>query len=225
MTMTERDRTTPKEKRNIMSEQITAITRFIVADESDADGFAARFAEQSAMIVAAPGCLGSVFARSARDPLTFTNVGWWASKDAYLGVVRGEEFQRHVGVLAGLAKAEPDQLAAAGVGTFAGPEAAGGDVVLALTRFTLRGTDHEAGFRTAFEEHAATMRTKDGFLGHTLLRSTLAPLRFVNLGWWRSSAEYLAVLRTPEFAADAEHMAGFAEGEGDLYVPTPAARA
>ncbi|WP_370935374.1 antibiotic biosynthesis monooxygenase [Amycolatopsis sp. cg13] len=205
-----------------MTEQITAITRFTVADEADAEAFASRFAEQAAGIVTAAGCLGNFFARSARDPRTFANVGWWASAGDHLAVVRGEEFQSHVAVLAGLAKAEPDQFAATGVGTFDGPEPVRGAgeavAVLALTRFTLHSAGHEGGFREAFEEHAATVRTRDGFLGHTLLRSTIDPLRYVNLGWWNSPAEYLAVLRTPEFAADSERMAGFAEGKGDLFV-------
>lgn len=205
-----------------MSEQITAITRFTLKDGADGETFAARFAEQAAAVGGSPGYLGNTFGRSARDSSRYVNLGWWASLEAYLGVVRTPAFQEHVATLAELVEADPDHVSAVGFGTAEGPEFAAAEPATAITWFTLHSADEEAGFRAAFDEHALVMREKEGFLGHNLLRSGRDPLRFVNAGWWRSPADYLATLRTPEFAADAKRMAGHVRAEGDLFLPVTA---
>lgn len=202
------------------AEPVAAIIRFTLREGVDDAAFVTNFTGQADVLRQRPGYLGNSLLRSARTPGSYVNLGWWADRRSYLDVVSSPEFRAHVGALSELAVPQPDQAVGTGFGTAAGPEFAHGGHVTAITWFTLRDSGDPAAFRAAFDEHALFMRAREGFLGHRLLRSAVRQDVFVNVGWWRSPAEFLATMKTPEFAADAQRMAALVQAGGDLFTPT-----
>jgi heme-degrading monooxygenase HmoA len=165
---------------------------------------------------ARPGFVHGALSRSLRQPARYVAVSLWQDASAYHRVVSSPEFTNYIfGVLGYLAEGESERGEVVTESAWRDGKDAS---VLAVADFTLREDASTEDFEAAFGKHATFVRGRDGFVSHRLTRLQLDRKRsYVNLGWWRDADAYLAVVQSPEFAADASAMGRLAKADADLY--------
>jgi len=194
------------------------ITKFTLNDQvDDVEEFQEPFVALADTLSRVDGFVASRLGRSKRASDVFYNLGHWADAASYQAAVADRDFFVHLSELYYLASIESDQAAAV---SEAGD--ADGHGVIALTVFTLREGVDAADFERRFHEHVEFVVAQPGFVHHRFLRSLRRPGVYVNVGTWASAEEYLTLVRSPEFGAEAARMAPLVSVESDFVAPLEA---
>jgi heme-degrading monooxygenase HmoA len=194
------------------------ITTFTLT--GDRGDFESAVTDQAELLSGFNGFLRSQVLRSLRRPDTYVILGQWQDAASHLAAVRSKTFYITYAIIKELAELEGDQavrVLGAGDPQPAGFEDLAAQGATVLTRFDLTEGGESQEFEQRFEAHARFMREQDGFIAHALVRSVRHPGRYVNVGWWRDPAAYLAVMQSKEFQSDARGMSALAQVDGDLF--------
>ncbi|NGO43915.1 antibiotic biosynthesis monooxygenase family protein [Streptomyces ureilyticus] len=169
--MPERDPTRP----------VTVINRFEV--EGDTAEFEREFREHSQFLRRRPGFDFLVTVRLVDRPTAYVHLSHWRRLSGFLDTVHDDTFVAHVQGLAPLVETSADQ--ALSIGRVLRENAAVDDTDVVLISAQVRGDDRE--FEKRYAELGHVCARLGGFGGSDLLRSTLRPLSYTGVQWWRDS--------------------------------------
>lgn len=91
----------------------------------------------------------------------------------------------------------------------------GSTMVVLVNRFTLTAAPED--FERVFAASSEFMRTQEGFLDHTLIRSLRNPNVYINIAHWDSAESHLRVVGSESFGQHIRELASVARAEPDLY--------
>ncbi|BDH13305.1 antibiotic biosynthesis monooxygenase [Streptomyces hygroscopicus] len=171
---------------------VTVINRFRV--KGDTGKFEREFHEHSQFLRRQQGFDFLVTVRLIEHPHVYVHLGHWRSLRNFLDVVHDDTFLDRVRRLGALVETEADQ--AVSVGRLLHDDAAVGDADVVLTHARVRGSGAE--FEHRFGALTDRWSRLAGFGGSDLLRSTLSPMTYLGLSWWRNGDACVSALHDPQ---------------------------
>ncbi|ORT56555.1 hypothetical protein [Streptomyces sp. CB03238] len=184
---------------------ITVINRFTV--KGDTGTFEREFRDHSQFIRRREDFHFLVTVRLVDRPQEYVHMGHWRSLRGFLGTVHDDTFLDHVQRLGATVETEADQ--ALSVQRVLRENAVVGaeNVVLTWARVT---SDRRA-FEKRFDEVGERCTELGGFGGSDLMRSTLRPMTYTGIQWWRDTEDCDRALADAEYQAALRALAEVAE--------------
>ncbi|WP_433547530.1 antibiotic biosynthesis monooxygenase family protein [Streptomyces sp. CA-294286] len=164
---------------------LTVVNRFTV--KGDPADFEEGFREHCQFLRARDGFAFLVTLRLLERDHVYVHLGHWHALGAFLDTVREPDFQDQVRRLGPLVDTEADQAYSVGRTLYA--EAVAGAPNVVLVRAVLRTEGERPFFERKFAALGAHCAELGGFGGTDLLRSTVYPLAYTGLQWWREEED------------------------------------
>lgn len=183
---------------------VTVVNRFTVT--GDTGKFEREFREHSQFLRAQAGFRFLVTVRLVDEPHVYVHLGHWNSLRGFLDAVHHETFLAHVQRLGPMVETEADQ--AVSVGRVLRADAAVGAANVVLTWARVDGDWRE--FEKRFAEMGDHCAELGGFGGSDLLRSTVQPLTYTGVQWWRETEDCDRALNSPAYRGAYRALSGVA---------------
>ncbi|WP_097871151.1 hypothetical protein [Streptomyces sp. rh34] len=157
-----------------------------------------------------------VVLRTAAQPRVYTQFAHWERLDGFLDTVREPAFRAHVERIGPLVEASADQVNSV-FRTLRHTATEGGLNVL-LTWARLMYEDDRYAFEARFAALSEHIAREEEFGGSDLLCSSVNPLNYVGLQWWREAEDCDRALSDPEYRRLRRSLACLATLDGERVV-------
>lgn len=162
---------------------VTVINRFTV--KGDTGKFEREFQDHTKFIRQRENFDFLVTVRLVERPQEYVHLGHWRSLRGFLDTVHDDTFLDHVQRLGPMVETEADQ--ALSVSRVLRDNAVVGAENVVLTWARVTGDRH--AFEKRFTELGEQCARLGGFGGSDLLRSTITPLSYTGIQWWRDTED------------------------------------
>ncbi|MFI5807652.1 hypothetical protein [Streptomyces sp. NPDC051561] len=163
----------------------TVIYRFRA--KGDPHDFEREFHEHSQFLRGRDGFAFLVTVRVTEQPNVYVHLGHWRSRRGFLRTVGDPAFLAQVRSLGPMAEVEADQ--AVSVRRVLHDTAEEGASNVVVTRAVLPSESERPAFERRFAQLGDQCAASGGFGGSDLLRSTVHPLTYTGLQWWRHAED------------------------------------
>lgn len=184
---------------------VTVVNRFTVKGE--VGRFEREFREHSHYLRSQEGFDFLVTVQLVDQPNVFVHLSHWRNLAGFQRVVREDAFLRQVRQLGSLVVTHADQ--AVSVGRVLHRDALVGADNVMLTHAEVVGDQQE--FEREFAELTDHFAEADGFGGSDLLRSTIRPLNYLGVSWWRDTDSCEQALGTERYREHRVRLSGLAD--------------
>ncbi|WP_156724674.1 antibiotic biosynthesis monooxygenase family protein [Streptomyces apocyni] len=184
---------------------VTVVNRFTVT--GDTSEFEREFREHSQFLRQRPGFDFLVTVRLVDAPQVYVHLGHWKCLRGFLDTVHDDVFLRHVRRLGPLVETEADQAVSVGRVLRENAEVGVPNVVLTWADVS----DDWREFERRFAELDYQCDRLEGFGGSDLLRSTVQPLTYTGVQWWRTAEDCERALRSRGYRNGYRALSGIAK--------------